>query len=392
MIAPDSVTTFAEHLMENTWTLYLEAAPWIMVGLLSAGVIRAWVPQQRLAHWLGGNGPWPVTKAALIGAPLPLCSCGVIPVALGLHRTGASRGSTLAFLIATPETGVDSVAASYALLGPFLTLVRPLAAILSGILTGLMASLIPPAVTPASTALDTDSPCGTACGGLEERTRSSHQTAACNTERGCGGATAIVETHKGMQWWPRTWSGIRYAITELLDDFSLWLFIGLAVAGMTMTLVPPTALAAYASGLSAMLFMLVVGIPFYVCATESTPIATAMLLAGVSPGAVLVFLLAGPATNLGTVGALRQEFGTRFMVIYVVGISLCAVGFGLLTNYAVASLGINITAQLHAGQELLPEWVKYGSALTLTVLALRPLRKRVLGSPVMPVRIDNEKT
>lgn len=392
MIAPDAITPIIEHLMENTWTLYLEAAPWIMVGLLSAGLIRAWVPQQRLARWLGGNGPWPVTKAALIGAPLPLCSCGVIPVALGLHRSGASRGSTLAFLIATPETGVDSVAASYALLGPFLTVVRPLAAILSGILTGLMASLIPLAVTPASTALDTDSQCGTACGGLEERTHSRNQTSACNPSQGCGGATTVVETHEGARWWPRTWSGIHYAITELLDDFSLWLFIGLAVAGITMTLVPPTALASYASGLSAMLFMLVVGIPFYVCATESTPIATAMLLAGVSPGAVLVFLLAGPATNLGTVGALRQEFGTRFMAIYVVGISLCAVGFGLLTNYAVAALGINITAQLHAGQALLPEWAKYGSALALTVLALRPLRKHVPGFQAPPVHIDNEKT
>lgn len=193
--------------------------------------------------------------------------------------------------------------------------------------------------------------------------------------------TELAESRNG---WVRTGSGIRYAVTDLLDDFSVWLFIGLALAGLTMTLVPPTALGAYGSGLPAMLLMLVVGVPFYVCATESTPIATAMLLAGVSPGAVLVFLLAGPATNLGTVGALRQEFGGRFVVIYIVGISACAIGFGLLTNYAVSALGINITAQLHASQELVPDWIKLISAFVLTILALRPLRRRVPG--LRPVR------
>lgn len=388
MIAFNAIIVVIWRLIENTWTLYLEAAPWVMVGLLSAGLIKAWVPQQRLARWLGGNGLWSSAKAALIGAPLPLCSCGVIPVALGLHRAGASRGSTLAFLIATPETGVDSVATSYALLGPFLTIVRPVAAILSGVLTGLVASLVPAAGNPPTSTLGISHFCNTTCGELEERSSAANQTSGFSSDCGCRGNAVAFEVCKNAHWWSRTWSGIRYAITELLDDFSLWLFIGLMVAGITMTLVPPTALASYGSGLSAMLFMLVVGVPFYVCATESTPIATAMLLAGVSPGAVLVFLLAGPATNLGTVGVLRQEFGMRFMVTYITGISLCAIGFGLLTNYAAAALDINIAAQLHASQELVPVWIKYASALALTVLALRPLRKHVLGLPGVSALID----
>lgn len=366
--------------VENTWTLYLEAAPWVMVGLLSAGLIKAWVPQQRLARWLGGNGPWPITKAALIGAPLPLCSCGVIPVALGLHRAGASRGSTLSFLIATPETGVDSVATSFALLGPFMTIIRPVTAILSGIVTGLLGSLVSVGKHVPSTAPTANPSCTGTC--VQQDT--AHPRSACSSDASCGAQTMNTELAESRNGWVRTGSGIRYAVTDLLDDFSVWLFIGLALAGLTMTLVPPTALGAYGSGLPAMLLMLVVGVPFYVCATESTPIATAMLLAGVSPGAVLVFLLAGPATNLGTVGALRQEFGGRFVVIYIVGISACAIGFGLLTNYAVSALGINITAQLHASQELVPDWIKLISAFVLTILALRPLRRRVPG--LRPVR------
>lgn len=376
----------------NTWTLYLEAAPWVVLGLICAGLIKAWVPQDRLGRWLGGPGLWPVTKAALIGAPLPLCSCGVIPVALGLRRAGASRGSTLSFLIATPETGVDSVATSFALLGPFMTIVRPVSAILSAIVTGLLGSLAEPAARPLpSSAKDLagidaceSQTCSSAYSA--EAKLATVEQADCNESScGCESTATSLNTNKGSLW-RRSMAGIRYAVTDLLDEFSLWMALGLALAGLTMTLVPPAALGAYGTGWMAMLLMLLVGVPFYVCATESTPIATSMLLAGVSPGAVLVFLLAGPATNLGTVGALRKAFGWRFMLIYVSGISACAIGFGLLTDALVHTLNIDITAQLQASAGLLPGWVKLGCAFLLAAVALRPLRRRLPGlSPPPPV-------
>lgn len=365
-----------QHVVENTWALYLDAAPFVMIGLLSAGLIKAWVPQQRLASWLGGDGLWPITKAAVMGAPLPLCSCAVIPVALGLHRAGASRGSTLSFLIATPETGVDSIATSFALLGPFMTVIRPVTAILSGIVTGLLGSLVSPGRHTATPPLAVSS-CSNAC---ETQTawQDGVSPTACLTSTCCD-ETGMCDATQSHNAWTQTGAGIRYAVTNLLDDFSVWLLIGLTFAGLTMTLVPPSALSTYGSGLPAMLVILLVSLAFYVCATESTPIATAMLLAGISPGVVLVFLLAGQATNLGSLGPLRKEFGWRFVFVYLAGISVSAIGFGLLTNYVVVALHIDIVAQLHVTQELLPEWIKLLGAGALTILALRPLRRHLPG-------------
>ena len=357
------------NILAATWTLYLQAAPWLMAGLIAAGLIKAWVPEQRMAAWLGGRGLWPVTKAALIGAPLPLCSCGVIPAALGLHRAGASRASTTAFLIATPETGADSIGISYALLGPLFAVLRPVAAIISGIITGLVAGLVPEVrglsiTVPAS---------AVACGCDAAEPAGVPHSDACCSSVGAAHTAGIGGTGP----WLRTWSGLRYALTDVLDDFSVWLFIGLLVAGATATLVPPSALAHYGSGLPAMVLMLIIGIPMYVCATESTPIATAMLVAGVSPGAVLVFLLAGPATNLGTVGALNREFGTPLVAAYLLGIAACALGFGWVTDHLVNVFGLDVSAQLKTGAELVPHWLGLACAVALTAMAIRPLRRRL---------------
>lgn len=363
------------QILLNIWTLSLEAAPWILVGLVVAGLVKAWIPEQRVASWLGGGGLWTVTKAACIGAPLPLCSCGVIPAALGLRRSGASRSSATAFLIATPETGADSVGASYALLGPLFAVLRPVSAVVSGIVTGMLSGLAP---EQAHKAAKREEPAG--CGDCCDESKSS-----CSTEirsRGCSGddccksTVAVDDVRSGhtRSFWSRTGSGLHYAITEVLDDFSVWLAIGLTVAGVAITFIPPAALASYAGGPLAMLAMLIISVPVYVCATESTPIAAAMLVAGVSPGAVLVFLLAGPATNLGTVGALSREFGWRYVAIYLAGIAACALGFGLLANALVGGLGIDVTGQLRASRELVPDWLSTLSLLMLIVLAVPPLR------------------
>ncbi|MEJ2344593.1 MAG: SO_0444 family Cu/Zn efflux transporter [Gammaproteobacteria bacterium] len=361
------------NILSATWTLYLEAAPWLMAGLIAAGLIKAWIPEQRMAGWLGGRGLWPVTKAALVGAPLPLCSCGVIPAALGLHRAGASRASTTAFLIATPETGADSIGISYALLGPLFAVLRPVAAVLSGIIVGLVAGLVPEArARPVAQAVPAV-PCG--CDDVAP--------AEVPDRDGCCGSGCATpdDAAAAGNAWARSWSGLRFAFTDVLDDFSAWLFIGLLVAGVTSTLVPPSSLTHYASGMPAMVLMLVVGIPLYVCATESTPIAAAMLVAGVSPGAVLVFLLAGPATNLGTVGALHREFGSRMVAIYLLGIAVCALAFGWITDRMVDSLRIDIAAQLHTTSELVPHWLALGSAVVLLVLAIAPLRRVLFARP-----------
>ena len=338
-------------LPANILAVYLDAAPWLLLGLVAAGLIKAWVPEALLSRWLGGRGLWPVTKAAFIGAPLPLCSCGVLPAALGLHRGGASRSATVSFLIATPETGADSIAVSYALLGPFMTIVRPIAAILSAIFTGLLSGLLP---EPKSEPVTATSNCGSCCSN------------SCSPE-----APPTSSAQKTQQ-------GLRYAVTEILDDIAPWLAIGIVLAGLVATFIPPQALAEWGSGLPAMLIMLLVGIPMYICATASTPVAAALLLAGISPGTVLVFLLAGPATNIATLAVVKKELGNSVLATYLLGIAVASISLGLITDLIANNMAIDISVQLTQGAELVPSWLAWGSALLLALLAVRPLRNAIV--------------
>ncbi|MBT7307686.1 MAG: permease, partial [Gammaproteobacteria bacterium] len=227
------LTQFAQ----NTLSVLLDASLWLLVGLLFAGLIKAWIPDDLMSRWLGGEGVWPVTKAAILGAPLPLCSCGVLPAAVGLRRGGASKEATLSFLIATPETGVDSIAVTYALLGPFIAIYRPIAAIVSAIVTGMVAALMlrgerrPPPV-PAF-----------------------RPNAAFGT---ITTAAPVVETPPLAPLLKRTLEGVRYSATTLLEGIIHWIFIGIIMAGLVLTLAPPDLLASWGSGLPAMVMMILV--------------------------------------------------------------------------------------------------------------------------------------
>lgn len=342
-----------EELLSNTLVVLLDASPWLLLGIIAAGLIKAWLPEGLLNRWLGGEGLWPITKAALIGAPLPLCSCGVLPAALSLHRGGASRSSTVSFLIATPETGADSIAVSYALLGPFMTVVRPVAAIISAIVTGLISALLP-AAKAETTTVSSDSGC---CSGV------------CS-------ASAPVPAAKSLS--EKTRQGLRYAVTDILDDIAPWLAIGILLAGVVTTLVPVEALTEWGSGLPAMVVMLLVGVPMYICATASTPVAASLLLAGLSPGTVLVFLLAGPATNIATLAVVRKELGGGVLGAYLIGITVSSIGLGLITDMITHTWAIDIRAELGAGAELMPLWLSWASAVFLALLAIKPLRRRVI--------------
>ncbi|QKT05037.1 SO_0444 family Cu/Zn efflux transporter [Ectothiorhodospiraceae bacterium 2226] len=334
----------------------LTAAPWLLLGLLAAGMIKGLLPESALRRWLGGSGLSPIARAAVIGAPLPLCSCGAIPTALALHRGGAGRGPTTAFLIGTPGIGVDSVAITYALLGPFMALARALGAVATALATGLLVATSP--ARPAAAAPAADSGCsGGSCGA------------------GSCGAPAPGAPPAPPGVVARLRAGVVYAYTDVLDDISLWLLAGLLVAGVLMALVPPQALATYAGGPAAMLLMAVIGIPLYICATAATPIGAAMLVAGVSPGTVLVFLLAGPVTSLATLGAVRREMGSAVLVRYLVGIVVSAIALGLVADALVAAAQVDIPRQVAVAQELLPRWLQVTSLVLLVMLAVRPVRR-----------------
>ena len=335
----------------------LTASPWLLLGLLAAGGVKALMPEAALQRWLGGSGLAATARAAVIGAPLPLCSCGAIPAALALHRGGAGRGPTTAFLIGTPGVGVDSLAISYALLGPLMAVARALGAIVTAITTGLLVGRTH-AATPTG-----PSRCG-----------------------GCCGTQDMCATPPEPERLPaRLAAGLRYAFGDVLDDIRLWLVVGLLVAGALLALIPPATLAAWGSGLPAMLVMAVIGIPMYLCATAATPIAVGLLAAGVSPGTVLVFLLAAPITSLATLGVFRRELGTPALMLYLAGIATTTIVLGLALDATLAGTGWDIGARTGAAGELLPVWLEWASLILLIGLAsplLRaPLNRLTLGRP-----------
>ncbi len=330
------------ELLYNLYRLTLDAAPFLLLGLLLAGLMKAWLPDNLLNRHLGGRGPLAVVKAALIGAPLPLCSCGVLPVAMGLRKGGASRGATVSFLVATPETGMDSIGVSYALLGPVMAVVRPPAAIVSALSAGLLAGWgdhegKPPAPKTAD-----------------------NTTSCCATAQQSPSPTVAV--------------GIRYTLTQLLDDIVLWLLLGLLFAALVKTFVPASWLASWGSGPLAMLVMVAIGVPMYICASASTPIAAGLMVAGVSPGTVLVFLLAGPATNIATLGIVRRELGSTALAGYLTGVVGVSIAMGLGLDWYLQRAGIDVVASMAQAGQMVPQPLALASALLLAVCAIKPLR------------------
>jgi len=389
-----------EHLtslVNNFIELSAEASPWLLLGLLIAGLMKAWVPSKILSKHLG-KGKSAVIKSALIGAPLPLCSCGVIPVATELRRSGASAPATASFLVATPETGIDSVSVSYALLGPVFAVYRPFAAIMSAIITGLFVSTVKGAEIKSPT-IEPETSTSSCCSNTTVKKAApipATTTACCSTKptddiikpepSSCcsTAATSSISETPSVQlplfndFVEKTKTGIYYAATNLIDDIIVWLAIGLIFAAIVRTFIPEEFLLSYGSGLPAMLLMIVISIPMYICATASTPIAAGFIMAGLSPGTALVFMMAGPATNISTLGVIKNEMGGAVLIRYLLGVALCALGFAILLDFGLNFFTINITDQMAHSHEMLPQWFGLTCAALIALLAIKPLRKLVL--------------
>lgn len=337
-------------LLENFWQLTVQSAPWLLIGYFLAGVINTYLPEAWLKNQLGKTTFGHSVKAALIGAPLPLCSCGVIPTALGLRKRGASKNATAAFMVATPETGVDSVSVTYALLGPVMAIFRPFAAISSAIIAGELVRFIGEPETPKAEA-KTHGCCHSAKSGCDSNAK-----------------------HSDIK------SLLDFSFRKLLGDTANWLLLGLAFAAIIQTYVPQEALSYWGGSFLTMLVMVLVSIPMYICATASTPIAAGLLLAGVSPGAVLVFMLTGPATNIATLGVLGKELGKKCLAAYLAGVVLTAIGMGLLLDWLIAYYGweSSISPVGHEHQE---QWYYQLSGITLMLLMLRHYLSHIKPAP-----------
>jgi uncharacterized membrane protein YraQ (UPF0718 family) len=378
--------------------------------------MKAWIPTNTLSKHLG-KGKSAIIKAALIGAPLPLCSCGVIPVATELRRSGASAPATASFLVATPETGIDSVSVSYALLGPVFAIYRPFAAIMSAIITGLLVATIKETSikSPVTATKEGTTNCCSSKTTVEPLPKVENKNTCCNsqpikkvdtpvqssccssssienpppelaTQSSCCSSSAtssiadvsLIEKSFISDFIEKTKAGVYYASTQLIDDIIIWLAIGLIFAAIVRTFLPAEFLLSYGSGLPAMLMMIVISIPMYICATASTPIAAGFIMAGLSPGTALVFMMAGPASNISTLGVIKNEMGSAVLVRYLLGVSLSAIGFATLLDFGLAFFAIDITEQMSHSHEMLPQWFGLACAGLITFLAIKPLRKLVL--------------
>jgi len=307
------------ELLNNFILLFTESAPFLLLGLFLAGVIRMMIPDKWITKFLGENSS--VVTAAIIGTPLPLCSCSVIPTAIGIRRAGASKASTASFMVATPETGVDSIGVTFALMGPVMAIFRPISAILSAITAGTLVRLWD--VETAATETKAEEEAVHSC---------------------CGGKK------KELTFTEKLKAAILYGYGKLLSDFMGWLLIGLSFAALIQTFVPPSLLSEYGNGIFAMLLAVVISIPMYICATASTPVAAGLMLSGISPGAALVFMLTGPATNIATLMVVKNELGVRSLAGYLTGVIVTALFMGLTLDWAVEYFQLTIeVSQGHHG-------------------------------------------
>ncbi|MFH2138008.1 MAG: permease [Candidatus Omnitrophota bacterium] len=326
----------AINFLKEILSLWLEVSPYLLLGMVFAGLLHVFLGKEFITRQLGKAGIGSVIKATLLGIPLPVCSCGVIPVVSSLRKDGAHKSSILSFLVSTPTTGIDSILASYSLLGPLFALFRPLGAALAGIILGVLDYIIE---------------------GKDEQQK------------------AIPEhDHPKLHIVFRGKEFLRYCFLEIPQDIGKALIIGIVAGGAISAFIPQELFSQYVSFPFDFIVALVIGIPLYVCATGSIPVAVTLIQKGFSPGAGLVFLIVGPATNAITLSFVRAKLGKKSFYLYLITIIVVAVVLGFVFNYVWATLGED-SRLVTGGGKMLPEQVKIICGLIMAVLIGNGLRK-----------------
>ena len=379
-------------IVHESWEVLLQSAPYVLFGFFIAGLLKAFVGPEFISRNLGSGKTSDVLKASLLGVPIPLCSCGVIPAAAQLRQQGASKGATTSFLISTPETGMDSIAVTYALLDPVMTFFRPFAAFMTAMVAGILVdryeknhdeppTLIPDAVLkPLDHAHDHSGNLSRDHGHDHDCCSGGSADCGCSEtapeDLSCSGSGCGCSGHSNEQ--PTTVirklrNGMRYSFGELLQDIGMWFLVGVLLAGLFGAIIPDGFIEEnLGDGFLPLLIMLAAAVPLYVCATASTPIAAALALKGLSPGAALVFLLAGPATNAASFTVVAKLLGKKSAFIYLGSIIACSLVLGMLVNWLYFSMGLSITNWVQSGSEDTHGVFYIVSALILLALIAYP--------------------
>lgn len=345
---------YIEKYLAELWFLLLEMAPWLLLGLIFAGLLKIYFPQKHIDKYLGKSDFKSSLNASLLGIPMPLCSCGVIPTGISFFRNGASKGATNSFLISTPQTGIDSIFATYSMLGWPFALLRPIVAFFTGIVGGILTNIFVKE-NPVSKSSFSH---------FKIDTNTLNKTEATCEDDSCECHEQKVEDKRHALI-----KAADYAFIELLQDIAKWLIIGFLVAALISVVLPNDFFSSFQGlGFLEILVVLAASVPIYICATGSIPIAAVLLLKGVSPGAALVFLMAGPATNIATMTVLGKTMGRKSLIIYLVTIIGGAIFFGMLTNLLIPSefiLSKIVHIHENGEHEMLPKWLQLGSAFLL---------------------------
>ena len=330
----DYIKNFGSELV----IIMSEMAPYLLLGFVFAGALHLLFPKKKVRKYMGKNNFSSVFNSAMFGVPLPLCSCGVIPTGISFYKHGASKASTVSFLISTPQTGIDSIFVTYSLLGLPFAVIRPIVAFITGLFGGILTKKI-----------DT-----------------------VTTDPGEQNNEKDNEVIPGF--FPKIKEMFRYSFIEFLQDISNWLVIGLIIAALISVFIPNDFFADRIPGkLAGMLLILVLATPVYICATASVPVAAVLILKGLSPGAALVLLMAGPATNAATMTMIGKVLGRKSLIAYLGAIITGALLSGMFIDYFLPANWFMLSdhfGQLSHNHEMLPAWLKTGSAVLLTLLII----------------------
>jgi uncharacterized membrane protein YraQ (UPF0718 family) len=333
------------EIFQSLWAYLLISAPYLLVGLMLAGMFHEFMPLGKVKSWLGGKSFSSVIRAAFVGIPLPLCSCSVIPTAVEIKKSGANNGATSAFLIATPESGVDSIALTYALIDLPMTIIRPIAAFCSAFFAGALQLFF-------------------------NEEQSSEAQPQEETKSCCAKTNAQNSEQQTQQEQSRIIKAISYGLGDLLNDIAGWLSIGIIVGALINFIVPADFFLQYGQNMGRFMILLI-GIPLYICATASTPIAVSLMLKGLSPGSALLLLLVGPATNISNIAVLSKYIGKKGVMINIFSIAFVALAFSFLTDWLYESFfSVNLNQHL-SYHEHTGHWWQIVSAVLLSVLLIK---------------------
>ncbi len=382
---------FLKAFALNTWDMVAEMAPYLILGFAVAGVLHILIRPEAVQRLLGKPGLGAVLKACAIGVPMPLCSCSVIPVAASLRKSGASRGATAAFLSSTPQTGVDSILATYALMGGLFTAVRVAVAFVSGIVTGFLIELFcngkvegnapsnpervegskppeAPKLPPLQSPISTLSPVSSLSSQTSDRSSPPSQFSSLQPQPSLSGLSPQPSSLPKR----RLSDALRYGFINLPADLAVALLVGLALAGLMTTLLPAGLISGgFSTGPLAFFLATAISLPLYICATASIPMAYALMAAGLSPGAALIFLITGPATNTATLVTIWKMLGRRATLIYLSSLVVIAWLAGWLFNASLSTESINHSAHQH--EVMQPTLWQHASGIALILILLLSL-------------------